>query len=72
MLNHCFDDIEKFVGRLQQAAESFKELDRRRQGRNAGRHGPGGGEIKMLRFYLDYTSPVPIDDQYLKILCCHN
>lgn len=30
LLNSCFDDIEKFVSRLQQAAEAYKELERRR------------------------------------------
>ncbi|XP_078332261.1 epidermal growth factor receptor kinase substrate 8-like isoform X2 [Crassostrea virginica] len=34
LLNACFDDIEKFVSRLQQAAEAYKELERRRKDRN--------------------------------------
>ncbi|XP_041366479.1 epidermal growth factor receptor kinase substrate 8-like isoform X2 [Gigantopelta aegis] len=33
LLNHCFDDVEKFVARLQQAAESYKELEKRRKER---------------------------------------
>lgn len=41
LLNHCFDDIEKIVGRLQYAAEAFRELDRRREGRDR-RRGMGG------------------------------
>lgn len=44
MLNLCFDDIEIFVGRLQQAAEAFRELERRRQKRDK-KKGPGDGML---------------------------
>ncbi|XP_060080846.1 epidermal growth factor receptor kinase substrate 8-like isoform X1 [Ylistrum balloti] len=44
LLNCCFDDIERFVSRLQAAAESYKELERRKRERNARRHKTRGGE----------------------------
>lgn len=42
ILNRCFDDIEKFIARLQHAAAASRELERRRRGgRGARRAGDG-------------------------------
>lgn len=38
ILNHCFDDIERFIIRLQHAAAALREL----QQRNHKRHGKSG------------------------------
>jgi epidermal growth factor receptor kinase substrate 8 len=35
ILNHCFDDIERFVTRLQNSSEYFKELERRQKQRTS-------------------------------------
>lgn len=42
ILNRCFDDIEKFIARLQHAAAASRELERRRKSR--GRRAAGTGE----------------------------
>lgn len=58
LLNNCFDDIEKFVSRLQQAAEAFKELERRRyeRGHRNKRKSAGDGMLTMR------ARPPPADD----------
>ena len=52
LLNCCFDDIEKFVARLQQAAEAYRELDRRRSRRQGRNRRAVGGESSF-----PFTSP---------------
>ncbi|XP_062606457.1 epidermal growth factor receptor kinase substrate 8-like isoform X2 [Saccostrea cucullata] len=60
LLNACFDDIEKFVSRLQQAAEAYKELERRRKDRNNKKsktsRQSGDGMLNMR------AKPPPADD----------
>lgn len=34
ILNHCFDDVERFMARLQQAAEAQSVLNQRRKKRS--------------------------------------
>ncbi|XP_069968820.1 epidermal growth factor receptor kinase substrate 8 isoform X4 [Bactrocera oleae] len=48
VLNHCFDDIEKFIARLQHAAAASRELERRRRIRKTKKKDPGEG-LLMLR-----------------------
>ena len=50
MLNHCFDDIELFMGRLQEVADSYKELERRRDARKKKKPVPGG--LEFISFLL--------------------
>ncbi|XP_039298516.1 epidermal growth factor receptor kinase substrate 8 isoform X1 [Nilaparvata lugens] len=47
ILNHCFDDIEKFIARLQHAAAASKELERRRRNRKSKKKDMGDGMLTM-------------------------
>ncbi|KAJ8299246.1 hypothetical protein KUTeg_023306 [Tegillarca granosa] len=59
LLNCCFDDIEKFVSRLQQAAEAFRELEKRKRERSANKKKnkqAGDGMLQMR------ARPPPAED----------
>lgn len=66
ILNRCFDDIEKFIARLQHAAAASRELERRRRGRGggggAGRRAAAGEGMLALR-----TRPPP-DRDFVDVL----
>ncbi|XP_050452041.1 epidermal growth factor receptor kinase substrate 8-like isoform X2 [Cataglyphis hispanica] len=47
ILNHCFDDIEKFIARLQHAAAASRELERRRRNRKSKKRNLGDGMLTM-------------------------
>lgn len=47
VLNHCFDDIEKFIARLQHAAAASRELERRQHSRKSKKKWPGEGLLTL-------------------------
>ncbi|XP_054715362.1 epidermal growth factor receptor kinase substrate 8-like [Uloborus diversus] len=47
ILNHCFDDIERFVVRLQHSAAAFKELERRQNNRKHKKKDMGDGMLSI-------------------------
>lgn len=47
ILNRCFDDIEKFIARLQHAAAASRELERRRRSRGGKRPAAGEGMLAL-------------------------
>ncbi|OQV23697.1 Epidermal growth factor receptor kinase substrate 8-like protein 2 [Hypsibius exemplaris] len=47
VLNHCFDDIERFIARLQQASAAYKQLELRRRKRNSNRKEQGDGILTL-------------------------
>ncbi|CAG0887477.1 unnamed protein product [Darwinula stevensoni] len=47
VLNRCFDDIERFVARLQYTAAARKELERRRNNRKSKKKDLGDGMLSM-------------------------
>lgn len=55
ILNHCFDDIERFIARLQYASAAYKELERRRRQRKSKKR-EAGGELCILRKTVSSTS----------------
>lgn len=60
VLNHCFDDIEKFIARLQHAAAASRELERRRKNRKSKKRDNGDGMLTMR------TKP-PSDKEFFDI-----
>ncbi|XP_044137634.1 epidermal growth factor receptor kinase substrate 8-like protein 1 [Bufo gargarizans] len=47
VLNHCFDDIEFFMGNLQKSAEAFKVLNQRKKSRRNKRPEAGEGLLTL-------------------------
>merc|ERR1712038_480003 len=47
ILNRCFDDIEKFIARLQHSAAAFRELEKRRRSRKSKKKDLGDGMLSM-------------------------
>lgn len=47
VLNHCFDDIEKFIARLQHTAAAARELERRIFNRKSKKRDPGEGLLTL-------------------------
>ncbi|KAE8593470.1 hypothetical protein XENTR_v10019151 [Xenopus tropicalis] len=47
LLNHCFDDIEFFMGSLQKSAEAFKMLNQRKKSRRTKKKEAGEGLLTL-------------------------
>lgn len=47
ILNSCFDDIEKFIARLQHSAAAFRELEKRRRSRKSKKKDLGDGMLSV-------------------------
>uniref|UniRef100_A0A131XDG2 Putative epidermal growth factor receptor kinase substrate n=1 Tax=Hyalomma excavatum TaxID=257692 RepID=A0A131XDG2_9ACAR len=61
ILNHCFDDIERFIARLQHAAAAYRELERRRKSRKNKKKDLGDGMLSM-------RAKPPPDREFVDIL----
>lgn len=69
VLNHCFDDIEKFVTRLQTTLESIRELDKRQKHRKSKKKQMGDG---MLTMRSQLPQAHNFVDIFQKFKCCFN
>lgn len=61
ILNHCFDDIERFIIRLQHAAAALRELQLRNNKRN-GKGGHAGDGLLAIR------ARGPSEEEFFEIL----
>ncbi|KFM63697.1 Epidermal growth factor receptor kinase substrate 8, partial [Stegodyphus mimosarum] len=61
ILNHCFDDIERFIARLQHAAAAFKELERRQKSRKNKKKDMGDGMLSI-------RAKPPLEREFVDIL----
>lgn len=60
-LNHCFDDIEKFIARLQHAAAASQELEKRRKSRKSKKKGVMGDGLLSMR------AKPPLETEFIDI-----
>lgn len=67
ILNRCFDDIEKFIARLQHAAAAQRELERRRRSRG-GRRGTGSGGANAGEGMLALRTRPPPERDFVDVL----
>lgn len=68
ILNHCFDDIEKFVTRLQNSSEYFKELERRQKSKSGNQTKSPSKNMKPLGDgMLNFRAQMPPTQHYVDI-----
>ena len=68
ILNHCFDDIERFVTRLQNSSEYFKELERRQKQRaSSGGKSPGKHMKSLGDGMLSFRAQMPPTQHFVDI-----
>ena len=53
ILNHCFDDIENFMGKLQQTAEAATVLNQKKKKKKKSKKQTAEGEKTWMRVFAD-------------------